>query len=105
MPCLASRFPYGQPITKEGLRRVAAAEAVLKDLGFKGCRVRDHGTVARIEVAPEDLAKITIRHRTRLSHDLKALGYTYVALDMEGYRSGAMDEVLRKNKGGKRRRK
>jgi len=94
MACLASRFPYGQPITREALRRVAAAEAVLRDLGFAGCRVRDHGTVARIEVAPAEIARLTARHRARIVRDLKALGYAYVALDLEGYRSGAMDEVL-----------
>ena len=94
MPCLASRFPYGQPITREGLRRVAAAEAVLRDLGFTGCRVRDHGTVARIEVAPADITHLTARHRAPIVRDLRALGYAYVTLDLEGYRSGAMDEVL-----------
>jgi uncharacterized protein len=98
MPCLASRFPYGQPITKEGLQRVAGAEAVLLALGFAGCRVRDHGSVARIEVCPADIARLTMRHRERLVHDLKAVGYTYVALDLEGYRSGAMDEVLPKSR-------
>jgi len=102
MPCLASRFPYGQAITHEGLRRIAAAEAVLRDLGFAGCRVRDHGTVARIEVAPADLARLTARHRAAIVRDLKALGYAYVALDLEGYRSGAMDEVLSRRKGGNR---
>ena len=96
MPCLASRFPYGQPITREALRRVAAAEAVLKQLGLGGCRVRDHGTVARIEVAPADVEAVAGRHRERLVRELKALGYTYVTVDLEGYRSGAMDEVLRK---------
>jgi len=101
MPCLASRFPYGQAITCEGLRRVAAAEAVLRDLGFTGCRVRDHETVARIEVAPADIARLTIRHRAQIVRDFRALGYAYVALDLEGYRSGAMDEVLAKKKTGR----
>ena len=95
MPCLASRFPYGQPITAEALHRVAGAEDVLRQLGFQGCRVRDHGTVARIEVAPADV-EAAVRHRERLVRDLKALGYAYVTLDLEGYRSGAMDEVLGK---------
>lgn len=94
MPCLASRFPYGQPITAAGLRRVAAAETLLKELGYQGVRVRDHGTMARIEVAPDDIEKVSIRDRSRLAHALKALGYTYVTVDLEGYRSGAMDEVL-----------
>ena len=95
MPCLASRFPYGQPITAEALHRVAGAEDVLRQLGFQGCRVRDHGTVARIEVAPADV-EAAVGHRERLVRDLKALGYAYVTLDLEGYRSGAMDEVLGK---------
>jgi len=96
MPCLASRFPYGQPITAAGLKRVGAAEAVLRDLGYEGFRVRDHGTVARIEVAPADIAKASVRQRERLLGALKALGYPYVTVDLEGYRSGAMDEVLKK---------
>ena len=94
MPCLASRFPYGQPVTLAGLRRVAAAETLLKELGFEGCRVRDHGTLARIEVAPADIPRLTIEHRERLVREFKALGYTYITLDLQGYRSGAMDEVL-----------
>ena len=102
MACLASRFPYGQAITREALHRVAAAESVLRDLGFAGCRVRDHGTVARIEVAPADIERLTARHRAQIVRDFRALGYAYVALDLEGYRSGAMDEVLSRRKGGNR---
>ena len=93
MACLASRFPYGEPITEQKLDRVAAAEALLRELGFEGCRVRDHETIARIEVAPADIGRLT-EHRERLVRELKALGYTYVAMDLEGYRPGAMDEVL-----------
>jgi len=93
MPCLASRFPYGQPITKAALERVAAAEAVLEDLGFACIRVRDHGSVARIEVDPRDIEALSVRHRAMIVRKLKALGFTYVAIDLEGYRPGAMDEV------------
>jgi len=93
MACLASRFPYGEPITEQKLGRVAAAEALLRTLGFMGCRVRDHETIARIEVAPSDIPHL-IEHRERLTRDLKALGYAYVTADLEGYRAGAMDEVL-----------
>ena len=93
MACLASRFPYGEPITEQKLGRVAAAEALLRELGFEGCRLRDHETIARIEVAPADIGRLT-GHRERLVRELKALGYTYVAVDLEGYRPGAMDEVL-----------
>jgi uncharacterized protein len=96
MACLASRFPYGRPLTAEAFERVAAAEDVLRKLGFVGFRVRDHDTVARIEVAPADISKAAGELRDRIAHDLKALGYAYVALDLEGYRPGAMDEVLGK---------
>jgi uncharacterized protein len=101
MACLASRFPYGQAITEEGLKRVAAAEKVLRGLGFDGCRVRDHGTVARIEVPAADIPQL-IEMRERIARDLKALGYAYVACDLEGYRPGAMDEVLRNAERGTR---
>jgi pyridinium-3,5-biscarboxylic acid mononucleotide sulfurtransferase len=94
MPCLASRFPYGQPISKEALARVARAEGVLRDLGYRCLRVRDHGTVARIEVDPQEIEALTVRHRARIVRDLKRLGYTYVTLDLEGFRSGAMDEAI-----------
>ena len=93
MACLASRFPYGAEITPEALERVAAAEKILRELRFDGCRVRDHGTIARIEVAPADIGRLA-GHRERIVRELKALGYTYVALDLEGYRPGAMDETL-----------
>jgi len=101
-PCLATRFPYGQTITKEALERVAAAEAVLHELGLEECRVRDHGAVARIEVAPAAIESLTGQRRRRLVRDLKALGYTYVTVDLEGYRSGAMDEVLPEEPGVKK---
>ncbi|MCX5649292.1 MAG: ATP-dependent sacrificial sulfur transferase LarE [Planctomycetota bacterium] len=93
MACLASRFPYGDEITPEALERVAAAERILRELRFDGCRVRDHGSVARIEVSPADIARL-VGHRERIVRELKALGYTYVAIDLEGYRPGAMDETL-----------
>jgi uncharacterized protein len=77
---------------------------LLKDLGYRGFRVRDHGTLARIEVAPADIERLTIKHRADIVRDLKALGYTYVSLDLEGYRAGAMDEVLPQGRGGDRER-
>ncbi|MGB2997172.1 MAG: ATP-dependent sacrificial sulfur transferase LarE [Phycisphaerae bacterium] len=94
MACLASRFPYGRQITREALERVAQAERILRELGYEGCRVRDHGTIARIEVPADRIADLAARDRARLVKELKGLGYTYVALDLEGYRPGAMDEVL-----------
>ena len=93
MACLASRIPYGQPITAERLGRVERAEYVLKDLGFVTCRVRDHDTVARIEVPPDDVPKIA-ELRDRIAAALKQLGYTYVTVDLQGFRSGSMNETL-----------
>jgi len=91
--CLASRFPYGQPITVPELERVGRAERVLREAGFDVVRVRHHGDVARIEVPPGD------RHRLLEAVDvivpaLKRLGYVWVSCDLEGYRSGSMNEAL-----------
>jgi uncharacterized protein len=91
--CLASRIPYGQEITRQALRAVEQAETVLRESGFSTCRVRHHGTVARIEVPEAQLNRV-IRHRERICAALKDIGFDYVALDLEGFRSGAMNEVL-----------
>ena len=93
MACLASRFPYGSVITPEKLLRVEKAEYVLKDLGFENCRVRHYGPLARIEV-PSDRADEVLALREQIVGELKRLGYTYVSLDLEGLRSGSMNEVL-----------
>lgn len=93
MACLSSRFPYGNPITKEGLRRVGEAEDCLFSLGFAQFRVRDHNNIARIEVMPSDFGMVLQHRETILSH-MKELGFNYVTLDLEGFRSGSMDEVL-----------
>ena len=93
MACLASRVPYGQPITAEKLHRIEQAEYVLQDLGFRQCRVRDHEGLARIEV-PADHVPRAVQHRHKLVEAIKALGYTYVTLDLEGFRSGSMNEPL-----------
>lgn len=93
MACLASRVPYGQPVTEEKLRRIEQAEYVLKDLGFAQCRVRDHDTIARIELPAETIAR-AMENRQRIVQALKALGYTYVTLDLQGFRSGSMNEML-----------
>lgn len=95
MACLSSRFVYGDPITAEKLAQVAEAERVLWRLGFRQLRVRHHDTVARIEVAPEEMER-ALALRQELSAGLKAAGYAYVALDLDGYRTGAMNEVLRR---------
>ena len=91
--CLASRIPYGQPITEQKLRRVEQAELVLRGLGFEHCRVRDHTPIARIEVPAEVVAR-AIELRGEIVKALKRLGYTYIALDLEGFRSGSMNETL-----------
>jgi len=95
MACLASRIPYGQAITEGKLGRIERAEYVLRDLGFVQCRVRDHDTVARIEVPSTSIAAV-IAAGDQIVASLKALGYTYVTLDLQGFRSGSMNETLRK---------
>lgn len=93
--CLASRFPYGHQITEEKLRQVAAGEEYLRDLGLRQVRVRHHETVARIEVLPEDMARlIEPAAREALFNRFKEIGFQYVALDLRGYRTGSMNEVL-----------
>lgn len=93
--CLASRFPYGDSITREGLKQVAAAEQVLRDLGFRQLRVRHHGETARIEVGVQDLAEaVEPAKRDRIVSEFRKLGYLYVTLDLEGYRTGSMNRVL-----------
>jgi len=96
MACLASRIPYGERITAEKLRRVERAEAVLRGMGLRQCRVRSHGPLARIELGPgEDVgALLGGRCAARLVAELKRLGFVYVTLDLEGYRTGSMNEVL-----------
>jgi uncharacterized protein len=93
--CLSSRFPYGTEITREGLARVGAAEAVVREMGFRVVRVRFHDPVARVEVPVEDLPAIFAPGvRERIVAGLKALGFAYVSMDLEGFRSGSMNEVL-----------
>jgi len=92
--CLATRFPYGSPITPEGLARVEAAEALLQEMGFDELRVRDHGPIARIEVAAENVARLAQPDiAARVVAGFKELGYLYVTLDLEGYRQGSLDEM------------
>ncbi len=93
--CLASRFPYGQEISAEKLNRVGAAEEFLRSLGLGQLRVRDdQGTTARIEVPPEDIGELLGERREEIVTRFKELGYKYVSLDLEGYRTGSMNEVL-----------
>ncbi len=93
MACLASRIPYGRQITVEKLSRIEQAEDMLRDNGFPGCRVRDHETLARIEVPPDCLERIVEMREKILTH-FRRIGYTYVTLDLQGFRSGSMNEVL-----------
>ena len=92
MACLATRIPYGTPLTQKALYVIEQAENVIIDLGFKTCRVRCHGNVARIEIDSVDFKKI-LNEKIRLviNNKLKALGFSYVALDMEGYVSGSLN--------------
>lgn len=93
MACLATRVPYGQPLTAEALARIEQAEEALREMGFATCRLRDHFPVARIELAPDQLAA-ALRIRRELVGRIKAAGYTFVTLDLEGFRSGSMNEAL-----------
>ena len=93
--CLASRFPYGEEITVERLTRVERAEQHLLDLGFGQVRVRSHGDLARIELCAADIPK-AVEQREKIHAALKGFGFAYIALDLLGYRTGSMNEVLTK---------
>ena len=94
-PCLASRIPYGIPVTAETLKKIAQGEKYLHSLGLRQLRLRHHGDIARIELDPEDMAKIIKADiRRGIVEHIKALGYKYVALDLTGYRIGSLNEVL-----------
>jgi uncharacterized protein len=93
--CLASRFPYGDRISPDKLRQVAQAEAFLAEAGFRQYRVRHHGPLARVEVLPEELPRLLEQPlRDRLVAALRELGFTYVTVDLQGFRSGSMNETL-----------
>jgi len=93
--CLASRLPYGTAVTEERLARIERGEEALRALGFRQVRLRDHGEVARIEIAPEELPGALDPAVARaLVAALKPLGFRYIALDLEGYRTGALNEGL-----------
>lgn len=95
--CLASRFVYGETITPEKLAMVEKAEQLLIEMGFAQMRVRVHGTMARIEVLPEEMDRFLAPEvRKEVCEKLKAYGFSYVTLDLMGYRMGSMNEVLKK---------
>ena len=90
--CLASRIPFDDAITIESLKRIDKAETYLRQLGFKQFRVRAHGGIARIEVLTNELSK-AIKLRDTITAKFKQLGFTYIALDLGGYRTGSMHEA------------
>ena len=93
--CLASRIPYGEKITDEKLRSVERAEDLLRMKGYRVFRVRHHGTVARIELSPEEMKQFVAREDlAAIAREMKAFGFAYVALDLEGYRTGSLNETL-----------
>jgi len=95
--CLSSRFPYGEEINESKLSMVEQAEDYLRDLDLKQLRVRHHGEIARIEVAPEEREKFfSLDKMDEIANKLKEIGFTYVTLDLAGYRTGSMNEVLSK---------
>ncbi len=91
--CLASRLPYGTPITRQALAQIEQAERFLQRMGLRELRVRHHDQIARIEVSPDDFQAV-LAGRAQIVEEFKALGYSYVALDLFGFRSGSMNEVI-----------
>jgi uncharacterized protein len=91
--CLASRIPFGEPLTLKNLEQVDRAEERLRDLGIGQMRVRHHGQIARVEVGLMDISMVLL-HREEIVNALKEIGFTYVTLDLEGFRSGSMEEVV-----------
>ena len=93
--CLSSRIPYGSPVTPEKLHMIDQGEEILRSLGFRQSRVRHHGDVARIEIARDELpAALNLETFGRLSREFKKIGFRFVAIDVDGYRTGALNETL-----------
>jgi uncharacterized protein len=98
--CLSSRLPYGTEVTPERLSLVEQGERALRDLGFRQFRVRLHDKLARVELAPEELPRaLSIEMAAAIAKSLKAVGFAYVSLDLEGYRQGSLNEALSKSAG------
>jgi len=94
-PCLSSRFPYGTEINVERLNKIAACELLMKELGFREFRVRYHGDLARIEVAQDEFHRwFEKTTRDAVVQRFKQIGFHYVSLDLQGYRTGSMNESL-----------
>jgi uncharacterized protein len=101
--CLASRIPYGTPVTIENVKKVETGEEAVRALGFRQFRVRFHGDLARLEIAPDELPRaLSMEMARRFTEIFKPLGFHYVTLDLEGYRQGAMNEALGLDRTGSR---
>lgn len=95
-PCLASRIPYGEPVTQEKLRQIEQGESFLRGLGLADCRVRHHGNLARLEIPSGRVAEFAQPEvREKIVKRFKELGFTFIALDLQGFRSGGLNEVLK----------
>jgi len=95
MPCLSSRIQYGETITPEKLRMVERGEAFLRSLGFRECRLRHHNNLARVELTPTDIDRaLQPEVRQQIDAALREIGYTYVTIDLRGFRSGSMNAVI-----------
>ncbi len=95
-PCLSSRVQYGETITSEKLRRIEAAESFLRELGFRECRVRLHDSIARLEIPPADFARLLQDGlAARIDARFRELGFRYATLDLRGFRSGSMNDVVK----------
>ena len=93
--CLSSRIPYGSPVTREKLRMIDQGEQMMRTLGFSQTRVRHHGDIARIEIAREEMPKaLNIDVFDRLSSEFRKIGFRFVAIDVDGYRTGALNSIL-----------
>lgn len=96
-PCLSSRIAYGTPVTIERLRTIESGEEIMRALGFREFRVRHHDDLVRLEIAPAELDRALVRETTdELARAFRALGFRYVTLDLHGYRTGAMNEILKR---------
>jgi len=94
--CLSSRIPYFSEVTEEKLRRIERAEDILRDLGFRVCRVRHHETLARLELGQDEIARaLEPSMAETIDRELRALGYAHVTIDLRGYRTGSLNEALR----------
>ena len=97
-PCLASRIPYGTPVTEDVVQKIAAGELYLRSLGIRQLRLRHHGDIARIEIDAKDFEKVLDDEtRQEIVRRLKAIGYLYVTLDLTGYRTGSLNAAIAQN--------